>query len=128
MKLMMDLQREFGISYLYITHDLAVARYMCERIAVMYLGKIVEMGPTEEVLQNPLHPYTKALIAAVPVPDPTFQRESIELKGDVPSPIDPPPQCRFLDRCPIATERCRHEDHPPLEEKQSGHYAACYEV
>jgi peptide/nickel transport system ATP-binding protein len=128
MKLMMDLQREFGISYLYITHDLAVARYMCERIAVMYLGKIVEMGPTEEVLQNPLHPYTKALIAAVPVPDPTFQRESIELKGDVPSPIDPPPQCRFLDRCPITTERCRHEDHPPLEEKQSGHYAACYEV
>lgn len=128
MKLMMDLQQEFGISYLYITHDLAVARYMCERIAVMYLGKIVEMGPTEEVIQNPLHPYTKALISAVPIPDPTVKRSPIELKGDVPSPIDPPPRCRFLDRCPIATERCKQEDHPPLEDKGGGHYVACYEV
>ena len=128
MKLMTDLQQEFGISYLYITHDLAVARYMCERIAVMYLGKIVEMGPTEEVIQNPLHPYTKALIAAVPVPDPTYKRQTIELKGDVPSPIDPPPRCRFYDRCPIATERCEREDHPPLEDKGGGHYVACYEV
>ncbi len=128
MKLMMELQQEFGISYLYITHDLAVARYMCERIAVMYLGKIVEMGPTEEVIQNPLHPYTKALIDAVPVPDPTYKREPVELKGDVPSPLDPPPRCRFYDRCPIATERCAREDHPPLEDKGGGHYVACYEV
>jgi peptide/nickel transport system ATP-binding protein len=128
MKLMTDLQQEFGISYLYITHDLAVARYMCERIAVMYLGKIVEMGPTEEVIQNPLHPYTKALIAAVPVPDPTYKRQTMELKGDVPSPIDPPPRCRFYDRCPIATERCKREDHPPLEDRGGGHYVACYEV
>ncbi len=128
MKLMMELQQEFGMSYLYITHDLAVARYMCERIAVMYLGKIVEMGPTEEVIQNPLHPYTKALISAVPIPDPTVKRRPIELKGDVPSPIDPPPRCRFLDRCPIATERCKKEDHPPLEDKGGGHYVACYEV
>ena len=128
MKLMMDLQQEFGISYLYITHDLAVARYMCERIAVMYLGKIVEMGPTEDVIQNPLHPYTKALISAVPIPDPTVKRRSILIKGDVPSPIDPRPRCRFLDRCPIATDTCRANDHPPLEEKGGGHYAACYEV
>jgi peptide/nickel transport system ATP-binding protein len=128
MKLMMDLQQTFGISYLYITHDLAVARYMCERIAVMYLGKIVEMGPTEDVIQNPSHPYTKALISAVPIPDPTVQRQSIEIKGDVPSPIDPPPRCRFFDRCPIATDYCRAHDHPPLEDKGGGHYVACYEV
>lgn len=128
MKLMKDLQQEFGISYLYITHDLAVARYMCERIAVMYLGKIVEMGPTEEVIQNPLHPYTKALIAAVPIPDPTFHRPPVELKGDIPSPINPPARCRFYDRCPIATEHCKTHDHPPLEDRGSGHYVACYEV
>ncbi len=128
MKLMGMLKQEFGMSYLYITHDLAVARYMCERIAVMYLGKIVEMGPTEEVLHNPLHPYTKALIAAVPIPDPTFEREPIELKGSISKAIDPPPQCRFYERCPIATERCRTQDHPPLVDHGDGHFAACYEA
>jgi peptide/nickel transport system ATP-binding protein len=128
MKLMKDLQKEFGISYLYITHDLAVARYMCDRIAVMYLGKIVEMGPTEDVIQKPLHPYTKALISAVPIPDPLVKRQPVQLKGDVPSPIDPAPRCRFYDRCPIATAHCRTHDHPPLEDKGGGHFAACYEV
>jgi len=128
MKLMKDLQQEFNISYLYITHDLAVARYMCDRIAVMYLGKIVEMGPTEEVIRKPLHPYTKALIAAVPIPDPTVKREPVQLTGDVPSPIDPQPRCRFYDRCPIAQEYCNAHDHPPLEDKGGGHYVACYEV
>lgn len=128
MNLMLDLREEFGISYLYITHDLAVARYMCDRIAVMYLGKIVELGPTEEVIQNPLHPYTRALISAVPIPDPTVERQPIEIKGGVSKPIDPPPRCRFYERCPIATERCAQSDHPPLEDKGHGHFAACYEI
>ncbi|MCS6937386.1 MAG: ABC transporter ATP-binding protein [Candidatus Bipolaricaulota bacterium] len=128
MNLMLELREEFGISYLYITHDLAVARYMCDRIAVMYLGKIVEMGPTEEVIQNPLHPYTRALISAVPIPDPTMRRQPIELKGSVTKPIDPPPRCRFYERCPLATHRCASSDHPPLEDKGNGHWVACYEV
>ncbi|MEM4414326.1 MAG: ABC transporter ATP-binding protein, partial [Candidatus Caldarchaeum sp.] len=114
--------------YLYITHDLAVARYMCDRIAVMYLGKIVELGPTEEVIQNPLHPYTRALISAVPIPDPAVERQPIEIKGGVSKPIDPPPRCRFYDRCPIATDRCAREDHPPLEDKGNSHFVACYEI
>lgn len=128
MQLMQNLQKEFGMSYLYITHDLAVARYMCDSIAVMYLGKIVEMGPTEEVIQNPLHPYTRALISSVPIPDPNFKRQPIELKGSIPKPIDPPPRCRFYDRCPIATDTCKNNDHPPLEDYGNGHYVACYEV
>jgi peptide/nickel transport system ATP-binding protein len=127
MQLMMDLADRFSVSYLYITHDLAVARYMCQEIAVMYLGKIVEQAETEELLRNPLHPYTRALISAVPVPDPRVQRETIEIKGGVPKPIDPPPQCRFFDRCPIAGPVCQ-EAHPPLEDKGGGHYAACYKV
>jgi oligopeptide/dipeptide ABC transporter ATP-binding protein len=127
MQLMMDLADRFGVSYLYITHDLAVARYMCQEIAVMYLGKIVEQAETEELLNNRLHPYTRALISAVPVPDPRIQREIIEIKGGVPKPIDPPPQCRFYDRCPISSPVCR-EAHPPLEDKGGGHCVACYKV
>lgn len=126
MNLMLELKEEFQISYLYITHDLAVARYVCDRIAVMYLGKIVEMGSTEAVIQNPLHPYTKALISAVPVPDPKVKRATVEIKGGVPRPIDPEPQCRFFNRCPMATEHCRTHDHPPLEEKERDHWVACY--
>lgn len=126
MNLMLELKEEFQISYLYITHDLAVARYVCDRIAVMYLGKIVEMGSTEAVIQNPLHPYTKALISAVPVPDPTVKRATVEIKGGVPRPIDPEPRCRFYNRCPVATDRCRDQDHPLLEEKESDHWVACY--
>lgn len=128
MNLMLELREEFKISYLYITHDLAVARYMCDRIAVMYLGKIVEIGPTEAVIQNPQHPYTRALIAAVPIPDPMAAHRAIEIKGGVTKPIDPHPRCRFYDRCPIANEHCRTTDHPPLEEKAPGHWVACYEV
>jgi peptide/nickel transport system ATP-binding protein len=128
MKLMQNLQQEFGMSYLYITHDLAVARYMCDQIAVMYLGKIVEMGPTEEIIQNPLHPYTRALISSVPIPDPTVKRQPIELKGSIPKPINPLPRCRFYDRCPLATETCQSQNHPPLEDHGNGHLVACYEV
>jgi peptide/nickel transport system ATP-binding protein len=128
MHLMQDLADRFDVTYLYITHDLAVARYMCDRIAVMYLGKIVEIGDTEEVLHNPQHPYTKALLSAVPVPDPTYERKPIKISGGVTKPVDPQPICRFYDRCPLADEYCETHDHPPLEAKESDHYAACYHV
>ena len=126
MNLMLDLAQRHQITYLYITHDLAVARYMCQRIAVMYLGKMVEVAETEELLRNPLHPYTRALISAVPVPDPTHRREPVNIHGDVTRPVDPPPRCRFYDRCPLAAEVCRTSPHPPLEDHGGGHLVACY--
>ena len=128
MDLMLKLAEEFGVSYLYITHDLAVARYMCDRIAVMYLGKIVEIGNTETVLSDPKHPYTKALLSAVPVPDPSYKRPPVEIKGGINKAINPAPVCRFLQRCPIATDYCRENDHPPLEDKGDGVQVACYLV
>jgi peptide/nickel transport system ATP-binding protein len=128
MELMQELADRLGVSYLYITHDLAVARYMCQKIAVMYTGKIVEMAETEELLANPLHPYAQALISAVPVPDPRLSRESIDIKGGIATPIDPPHRCRFYERCPIADSFCREHDHPPLEDKGNGHVVACYQV
>ena len=128
MHLMQNLADQLGVTYLYITHDLAVARYMSNRLAVMYLGKIVEIGATEELLSHPLHPYTRALLSAVPVPDPTLQRELPDIKGSIAKPIDPIPRCRFYDRCPIAAKICEDNDHPPLEEKGSNHLAACYRV
>ncbi len=128
MRLMEDLASRLDISYLYITHDLAVARYMCDRIAVMYLGKIVEMGETEEVLQNPQHPYTRALLSAVPVPDPAYARPPVQIEGGVSIPVDPPARCRFYDRCPLSDDFCRDNDHPPLEEKASGQIVACYKA
>jgi peptide/nickel transport system ATP-binding protein len=128
MELMLQLADEFSVSYLYITHDLAVARYMCNRIGVMYLGKIVELASTEELLQNPLHPYSRALLSAVPVPDPSYQRPPVEIKGGVTKAINPEPHCRFLDRCPRATDVCRTLDHPPLEDKGNNHFVACHLV
>ncbi len=128
MTLMQDLAERLGIAYLYITHDLAVARYMCHRIAVMYLGKIVELAESEELLRNPLHPYTRALLSAVPVPDPGLRREDPDILGDLTLPIDPPNRCRFYDRCPIATDYCRDNPHPPVEQKAGGHMVACYEA
>jgi peptide/nickel transport system ATP-binding protein len=128
MDLMLKLANEFNVSYLYITHDLAVARYMCDRIAVMYLGKIVEIGETEELLANPKHPYTKALLSAVPVPDPRYERQDTEIKGGISKAINPPPVCRFVERCPVATDFCRGNDHPPLEDKGDGHFVACHLV
>ena len=128
MQLMQKLAERLEVTYLYITHDLAVARYMCNRIAVMYLGKIVELAETEELLQHGLHPYTKALLSAVPIPDPKFARGEVDIKGGVSKPINPPPQCRFYPRCPIADEYCRDNDHPPLEDKGDSHFVACYKV
>ena len=126
MQLMQDLAARLDIAYLFITHDLAVARYMSQRIAVMYLGKIVETGATEEVLARPLHPYTRALLSAVPAPDPRARREPPLIHGALTAAIDPPSHCRFLARCPIAAAVCRRQDHPPLEDKGSDHSAACY--
>lgn len=126
MNLMQELSDVLGITYLYITHDLAVARYMSKRLAVMYRGKIVEIGETEEVLANPLHPYTKALLSAVPVPDPTLKRAKADIKGSIAKPIDPEPRCRFIDRCPLAAEVCEANDHPDLVELSPGHWVACY--
>ncbi len=128
MKLMMRLAQEHGMSYLYITHDLAVARYMANRIVVMYLGKVVEMGDIEEVLQHPLHPYTKALLAAIPVPDPEYKRGEPDIKGSVAKPINPPPRCRFYDRCPLAGRECEKLPHPDLIEISKDHWVACHVV
>ncbi|HSJ35222.1 MAG TPA: oligopeptide/dipeptide ABC transporter ATP-binding protein [Acidimicrobiia bacterium] len=128
MELMTNLAKELGVSYLYITHDLAVARYMCDRIAVMYLGKIVEIGPTEQILANPKHPYTKALLSAVPVPDPSHQRTPVEIKGGISKAINPSPECRFIQRCPYAAEVCYENPHPPLEDHNDNHFVACYRV
>ncbi len=128
MQLMSELADQFGVSYLYITHDLAVARYMTQNVAVMYVGKMVERAETEEILAHPLHPYTKALLAATPVPDPRLSRDPIEIKGGVTKPVNPPNRCRFYDRCPIADNYCKDNPHPPLEDKGGGHYVACYKV
>ncbi len=128
MNLMQELAARLGVTYLYITHDLAVARYMSGRLAVMYLGKIVELGETEEILSSPLHPYTRALLTAVPVPDPTVQRGCPDIKGSIAKPIDPPPRCRFYERCPLADKVCEDNDHPPLEDKGANHVVSCYHV
>jgi peptide/nickel transport system ATP-binding protein len=127
MRLMLELAQKLGVTYLYITHDLAVARYMCDKIAVMYLGKIVETGATEELLTNPMHPYTRALLSAVPVPDPTYKRPDVEIEGGVSRAINPPQECRFIARCPFATDVCATE-HPPLYDRGNGHLVACYLV
>jgi len=128
MELMTELGDRLGVSYLYITHDLAVARYMCDRIAVMYLGKIVEVGPTEEILANPRHPYTRALLSAVPVPDPSFHRTPVEIKGGISKAINPAPECRFIERCPFAAQVCRDNPHPALFDVGEHHHAACYRI
>ncbi len=124
--LLEDLQAELGLTYLFIAHDLAVVRHISDRVAVMYLGKIVEVADRRELYDNPLHPYTKALLAAVPIPDPALeaQRSRSVLMGEVPSPLNPPPGCVFHPRCPIAVESCRAQV-PPLREITPGHWAAC---
>jgi oligopeptide transport system ATP-binding protein len=120
-----DLQDEFSLTYVFIAHDLGVVRHVSDRIAVMYLGKIVELSPAEELYERPIHPYTEALLSAVPIPDPLAQRERIVLEGDVPSPINPPSGCHFHPRCRYATAICA-TDEPPLVPHASGHLAACH--
>ncbi len=128
MRLMLELAEKLGVTYLYITHDLAVARYMCDRIAVMYLGKIVEMGATEDVLGSPMHPYTRALLSAVPVPDPSYLRPKVEIEGGIARAINPAPECRFLARCPFAIDQCRTDPHPDLYDRGTDHLVACHLV
>ena len=123
--LLQDIQQELGLALLFISHDLAIVEHMTHRVAVMYLGKIVEMAPKRAIFAAPRHPYTKALLSAVPVPEPGAARERIILKGDVPSPINPPKGCRFHTRCPYAFDRCRSEE-PALRPTEHGHLAACH--
>ncbi|MBX5326840.1 MAG: ABC transporter ATP-binding protein [Candidatus Bathyarchaeia archaeon] len=126
LNLMVELVRKFGVSFLYITHDLALARHICDRIAIMYLGKIMEKGTAEQVILEPLHPYTQALISAVPVPDPESARVEVIIKGEIPSPINPPPGCRFHTRCPVVVgEICRTKE-PQLVDVGNGHMVACH--
>jgi oligopeptide/dipeptide ABC transporter ATP-binding protein len=125
LNLLIDLQKRQGISYLYISHDLSSVRQISHRVAVMYLGQIVEFGGVDEIYDRPLHPYTMALLSAIPVPDPEKKMERIILPGEVPSAINPPPGCRFHPRCKYATERCKVEE-PKLEPLRSDHYVACH--
>ncbi len=122
-----DMQQEMGLTYLFIAHDLSVVRHISNRIGVMYLGNMVELGDSYELNKNPLHPYTKTLLSAVPIPDPikSKERQRIVLEGDIPSPVNPPSGCRFHTRCPYATERCKQEM-PQLREQAPGHFAACH--
>jgi len=122
--LLSDLKDELGLTMLFIAHDLAVVEYISDRVVVMYLGKIMEIAPSKELYANPIHPYTEALLSAVPIPDPTVKRERVLLQGDIPSPINPPSGCVFRTRCPIAVEDCAHVV-PPLEEVSPGHFKAC---
>lgn len=125
LKLLLQLKQEFNLTYVFISHDMSVVRYFCEKIFVMYLGKIVEAAPKHELFENPLHPYTKALLAAVPVPDPKIKKKHIRLKGEIPSPVNVPPGCRFHPRCPYAQPRCSAEE-PKLLPTTKKHTVACH--
>ncbi len=124
LNLMLNLVQKRGSSFIYITHDVALAKHICDRVAIMYLGKIMESGESEAVIGTPLHPYTSALVAAVPVPNPKYKRSNV-ISGEIPSPVYPPPGCRFHTRCPYAHERCVEEE-PRLVEVEKDHYVACH--
>jgi len=125
LNLLMDLQEEFGLAYLFVSHDLGVVEHIGHRIAVMYLGKVVELADKQTLFREPQHPYSQALIAAAPIPNPRARRERMVIEGDVPSPVNPPSGCRFHTRCPFATDRCRSEE-PQLRQIAQGHLVACH--
>jgi peptide/nickel transport system ATP-binding protein/oligopeptide transport system ATP-binding protein len=127
LNLLQDLQEEFGLTYLFIAHNLSVVEHISDRVAVMYLGKIVELAPRQELFNNPLHPYTQALMSAIPIPKPNLNRKRLILEGEVPSPLNPPEGCRFHPRCPVAMARCSVEEPKLLEDRQD-HWAACFQV
>lgn len=126
--LLIDLQKEYQLTYLFIAHDLHVVEHISDRVAVMYLGRVVELTSSAELYSSPYHPYTEALLEASPVPDPNVVKKRITLKGEVPSPINPPPGCHFNARCSFATDKCCIEPRPPLEEFTPGHWARCWRV
>jgi peptide/nickel transport system ATP-binding protein/oligopeptide transport system ATP-binding protein len=127
LNILKDLQKEFGLTYLFIAHNLSVVEHISDRVAVMYLGKMVELTGRGELFKEPLHPYTKALLSAIPIPDPRLRRAREILKGDVPSPINPPPGCRFHPRCPLAEKICSEQE-PEFREAKLGHQVACWVV
>ncbi len=127
LNLLQDLQEEFGLTYLFIAHNLSVVEHISDRVAVMYLGKIVELAPRKELFKNPLHPYTQALMSAIPIPKPNLERKRIILQGEVPSPQNPPPGCRFHPRCPVAMDICSHEN-PQFLEDGRDHWVACFQA
>jgi len=125
MNMMLRLKNQLSLTYLFITHDLAVARYMADRIAIMYLGELVEVGNTDTVINQPAHPYTQILLSAVPIPDPTYGRKRVAVPGEIPSPTDKPSGCRFHPRCPYTEDICRHR-RPGIVPLVDGHLARCH--
>jgi len=125
LNILRELQKDFGLTYLFIAHNLSVVEHFSDRVGVMYLGKMVEMSSRDDLYRDPLHPYTQALMSAIPIPDPTLRRQRVILEGDVPSPLNPPSGCRFHTRCPLAFDKCSEEE-PPFKDYGEEHYAACW--